>query len=93
MLAIGRWGSVAQKWAGASRCGSRGYKAVVCSELLQPPPFKQGSLAVKELPSIVPKKGEVVLDVKAGTCVHNRLLTIRFCIPVAPHPGLMTRAR
>lgn len=49
-----------------SRACVRGYRAVVCSELLPPPPFKENSLVVKELPSIAAKKGEVVLKVKAG---------------------------
>ncbi len=41
--------------------GARRYRAVVCTELLPPPPFKAGALRVKDLPSITPKKGEVTL--------------------------------
>jgi hypothetical protein len=39
--------------------GARRYRAVLCTELLPPPPFKAGALRVKDLPSITPKKGEV----------------------------------
>ena len=39
--------------------GARCYRAVVCTELLPPPPFKAGALRVKDLPSITPRKGEV----------------------------------
>jgi len=45
--------------AAKSAARARAYRAVVCTELLPPPPFKAGALPVKELPSLAPKKGEV----------------------------------
>ena len=57
--------------------GSRAYRAVVCSELLPPPPFKQGVLAVKDLPGLQPKKGEVILDVKAAAVNFPDLLIVQ----------------
>jgi NADPH2:quinone reductase len=57
--------------------GARRYRAVVCTELLPPPPFKAGALRVKDLPSITPKKGEVVLDVKAAAVNFPDLLIVQ----------------
>ena len=87
-------------------CSRRDYRAVVCSQLLSPPPFAKGALAVKvpphwslsspcvpsvvllcahlmicvlnqDLPSILPKKGEVVLEVKAAAVNFPDLLIVQ----------------
>jgi len=74
---VALWRSLV-RGATAARLGSaRQYRAVVCSQLLPPPPFKPGALPVKDLPSLLAKKGEVVLDVKAAAVNFPDLLIVQ----------------